>query len=161
MTDGPIRAPSQDLKTRFERWGNGPAPSLLHRWSWTMVCQASGFRSRKHHEGRSWSSMPVSMYLWSVPASASRIGLEAGPLSQWLYAEESCRVGGGVARDAARPGRVQDNAGAMTPVASPSLCGSAGSGQFTASHCRRGGILGRIEGVAAPASRLFPGDRRF
>ena len=42
----------------------------------------------------------------------ARIGLEAGPLSQWLFAEmRAAGLAGGTARDAARPRGVQGHAG--------------------------------------------------
>src|SRR5260221_8285940 len=43
--------------------------------------------------------------------AVTRIGLEAGPLSQWLYAPPGCGIGGRIARDPARPGCVQGDAG--------------------------------------------------
>jgi Transposase len=83
----------------------------------------------------------------------TRIGLEAGPLSQWLHAGlskagfevvllETRQVKAAlsamiVKTDRPPRGPVRGDPGARTRAASPSCCGWAGSGRCTASRRRR------------------------
>jgi hypothetical protein len=62
-------------------------------------------------------SEPEALIAWfkGLPFELERIGLEAGPLSQWLYAGLKEGVRGGVVGDAACPRRLQDNAGEDGP----------------------------------------------
>ena len=71
----------------------------------------------------------------------TRIGLEAGPLSQWLYAGMR---NAGLAVELLETGmcgtrlrRCLLRRIARTRAASRNSCGSAGSARFTASRCRR------------------------
>ena len=87
-------------------------------------------------------SEPSSLIAWfaALGMVVARIGLEAGPLSQWLYAEMKAA---GLAVELLETRHVRDAFKAM-PVktdrkvlaVSPSLCGLAGSAGFTASRCR-------------------------
>jgi transposase len=99
-------------------------------------------------------SEPSSLIAWfaALGMDVARIGLEAGPLSQWLYAEMKTA---GLAVELLETRHVRDAFKAM-PVktdrkslpsgrrsrtrgmraVSPSSCGSAGFARFTASRCQ-------------------------
>jgi transposase len=64
------------------------------------------------------ASEPENLIGWfrGLGLAVMRIGLEAGPLSQWLYAGmRDAGLTGRIARDPARAGRVQGDAGQDRP----------------------------------------------
>ena len=90
------------------------------------------------------ASEPETLIEWfrGLGIAVRRIGLEAGPLSQWLYA--GMREAG-LAVELLETRHVRDAFKAMpvktdrkdARVASPSSCGSVGSVRCIASRCRR------------------------
>ena len=59
------------------------------------------------------ASEPEALIAWFAAHGTpmARIGLEAGPLSQWLFADQGGRACRGTARDASRARCLQDHAG--------------------------------------------------